>query len=106
MPSGREPDTSDDSDTGLWGYATGRARARASRGAGTYGRSVSKSRSSLFVDRTAAQQLMPSRPGRRHGRSSRGRGLTGRREYVKRSCQRLKSLFCPLLQHDVLEERI
>ena len=26
--------------------------------------------------------------------------------YVKRSCQRLKSLFCPLLQHDVLEERI
>ena len=74
--------------------------------AGTYGRRVSKSRSSLFVDRTAAQQLMPSRPGRRHGRSSRGRGLTGRREYVKRSCQRLKSLFCPLLQHDVLEERI
>ena len=25
---------------------------------------------------------------------------------VKRSCQGLKSLFCPLLQHDVLEERI
>ena len=58
---------------GSWGTRRAAPAPAGEPRAGTHGRRVSKSRSSLFVDRTAAQQLMPSRPGRRHGRSSRAR---------------------------------
>ena len=50
-----------------------RPRPRASREQARTAGALVISRSSLFVDRTAAQQLMRSRPGRRHVRSSRAR---------------------------------